>query len=288
MAIVSSNSLFHFTGTQKAFFGILQKGFRHSYCFEEYKKEIAKFIIRPEIELMRIKGSSETQYGIAVPMICFCDIPLLQTSIHRKKYGNYCIGLDKEMAIKRLPSMNPVQYVSSDWIIQMLETLVKCTPRKDELSQYQSQVKQITKGLDVFQGAAEIIKAKQKGELATINDKLIYPVGLLLSLIKTDISCYDEREWRVFFSEAGSTQYNLTKKQFEENKKEYKEMLKSSYVTLDSSIIKHIIVPQDSMIPKIIKKLLGLKTILGRSVSEEEKLVLISKISSFERIDGDF
>ena len=100
MAIVSSNSLFHFTGTQKAFFGILQKGFRHSYCFEEYKKEIAKFIFRPEIELMRIKGSSETQYGIAVPMICFCDIPLLQTSIHRKKYGNYCIGLDKEMAIK--------------------------------------------------------------------------------------------------------------------------------------------------------------------------------------------
>ena len=89
MSVIHPNTLFHFTDKVESLKSILRKGLRFSYCFEEF------------IDNM----------GIAIPMICFCDIPLLRTVEHRHKYGNYMNGLDKNFLRRRLNYvLNPVAY----------------------------------------------------------------------------------------------------------------------------------------------------------------------------------
>ena len=92
MPIINSNTLFHFTPSMASIKGIIKNGVRLSYCYEECTKN----------------------YGFAVPMICFCDIPLLRTLEHRKKYGKYMVGFDKNFLISNnLVSLNPVHYLNS-------------------------------------------------------------------------------------------------------------------------------------------------------------------------------
>ena len=47
---------------------------------------------------------------LIIPMICTCDIPLSEIGIHRKKYGDYGIGLNKSFAKKM--GFTPVFYLS--------------------------------------------------------------------------------------------------------------------------------------------------------------------------------
>lgn len=235
---------------------------------------------------MKPWGTVGPKYGIAIPMICFCDIPLMKTIKHRGLYGNYCIGIDKEKAKELLP-LNPVFYVSSDWISHTIEDLVDCTPTEKTIKSQKIE-NQDVKLSDVLARASAMIKEQQAGNMSTSNYKLIPAISTLLSVVKTDISCYDEREWRIFYSKNGQMEFGLTKNQFDENQQIYQDRLKTCYVTLDSDIIKQIIVPKEQMIPRVINRIHKLKTILGKPVTEDDKLLLISKISSFERIDGDY
>lgn len=87
---VSSNSLFHFTPTANYLINILKKGFVPCFSLE-------KFVI----------DSKTKEY--AIPMICFCDIPLSQVSGHMSIYGQYGIGMSKQWAINN--GLNPVIYI---------------------------------------------------------------------------------------------------------------------------------------------------------------------------------
>jgi hypothetical protein len=90
---LSSNSLFHFTKTKESLFGILKEGFRVRYCPEDM-----------------IIGNLERT--IAIPMVCFCDIPLGESKIHRQIYGDCGIGLKKQWAIEN--GLNPVLYIEKE------------------------------------------------------------------------------------------------------------------------------------------------------------------------------
>jgi len=104
MPILSSSSLFHFTKSLDNLIGILSSGFRFSTVREPYPQ-------------MAWGNSIFTSLGIQGTftdnnVVCFCDIPLTQTSNHREQYGSYAIGLSKEWAIKNCVS--PVRYVHSN------------------------------------------------------------------------------------------------------------------------------------------------------------------------------
>lgn len=94
---ISANTLFHFTRDFETLIKILQSKFLPRLCLEDS--------IMPRAIPLKL----------AVPMVCFCDIPLSQVSEHTSKYGRYAIGIQKEWAMKQ--GVTPVLYVHEDSLI---------------------------------------------------------------------------------------------------------------------------------------------------------------------------
>lgn len=288
MSKPSSASLFHYTKQANGLFGIIEHGFRYSYCFEQFDETVARFINRPVVQMARPISSCEQKYGIAIPMICFCDIPISRADSHRTNYGDYCIGINKEVVRSQMPNINPVLYQSSSWIMHALKTLVESIPRQEQIDDYFKQTKSITQGKNTVDGASEIIKAQSSGILPRLNFDAIPAIKLLLSLVKTDISKYDEREWRVFWEENIDIVFGLTEELFNQKKSDYNKKICDRYATFDSNIISHIIVPTENCVWCVIDKIKSSSTILGKTATNDEKELLITKITTFERIENDF
>lgn len=303
---VTEGSLFHYTDSLNTLNIILETGFRYSYSFEEHSKRVAKGEDWTLLDNMTIMGAPQPQYGIAAPMICFCDIPLLKTSEHRAKFGSYCIGINKELMRKELPVLNPLLYVTSSWVYNAIEKLENYLPTQEETNKYYNAIANITKDfVNPIEKACAIKNAKEKGIVT--NDIRFEPdfysaVKTLVSLVKkyegTDARYYNEHEWRVFFTEAGVPKYGFTREQFEEQKKELNEQLwydkEKSYLKFDNQgeLITYIIVSKEEDVPMVINNIRKLKTILGKPIPQNDesfvKDILISKITSFERIEADF
>ena len=94
---LSANTLFHFTKDSNTLLSILSTKFYPRLCLEKNfftVKEVGK---------------------IAIPMVCFCDIPLSQISEHVEHYGEYAIGLKKSWAIKN--GITPILYTHRESLI---------------------------------------------------------------------------------------------------------------------------------------------------------------------------
>ena len=280
--------MFHYTKNGSSLLGIIEHGFRFGYCFEELDETIARFIYRPSVEMAKILGSCEEKYGIAIPMICFCDIPISRADGHRANYGDFCIGLNKEMVRTQLPNINPVLYQSSSWIMHTYKTLVESIPRQEQIDDYFKQIELLTQGKTAADEASEIIKAHLSGNLPRLEIEAIPAVKLLLSLVKTDISKYDEREWRIFWEENIDIKFGLTEELYNQKRTEYNNQIKNQYATFVSNIVNHIIVPTESYVPCVIDKIKNSTTILGKAATEGDKEMLITRITTFERIENDF
>ncbi|SPE50876.1 conserved hypothetical protein [Verrucomicrobia bacterium] len=81
---VSANVLFHFTSSIDHLESILRDGFFPHYCPE--------YTLGPEDRRAASKGQPPAS---AIPMVCFCDLPLALIRKHHKLYGPYGIGLTK-------------------------------------------------------------------------------------------------------------------------------------------------------------------------------------------------
>lgn len=78
---ISANTLFHFIYKLETLHIILKTRFYPRLCIERY------FI-------------DSTKNKWAIPMVCFCDIPLSNITQHTQKYGNYAIEIKKSWAIE--------------------------------------------------------------------------------------------------------------------------------------------------------------------------------------------
>lgn len=302
----SEGSLFHYTKNLKTLNTIIKTGFRYGYCFEEHSERVAKGDNWSLMDNVHIMNVQQPQYGIATPMICFCDIPLLKASGHRNKYGKYCIGVNKELIRKELPSLNPLLYCTSNWVYDSIEKLANYIPTKEEVTTYYKSLETITKEIDnPIQKAIEINKAKKDGIITRdirFEPDFICAVNTLISLVKkcdaTNSKYYNEHEWRVYYTEAGIPMYDFIHEQFLNQKKELNKQLwndkEKAYLKFDNpeEIITYIIVSKEKEIPELIEKIKKLKSILGKPIPKDKdshiKDIIISKITSFERIKADY
>ena len=307
--MVNSSSLFHFTREFEVFKQILSEGLRFSYCYEPFDDIVAKqgwdIVLKVGDKIINCKG-------IAIPMICFCDIPLLRTQNHREKYGNYMIGFNREALIKAVNTtdyiMNPVQYRCHPIFD---EQLIKLSIQKDGF------VNQIIGGeipnneMEVpLKNTREELKFKNLIMRADIREKYsekIKDVNAIDSIIGfskpyKETCGYDymeEREWRIVIPDCNRPSPNLgwlnfaSKEQADNFKlKLSKNYPRELYLHLNNieitTLVNHIVVSSEAERNATIYFLNKGNKIFGCDLSVSQRMNLLSKITSFEQVEKDF
>lgn len=309
---ISASSLFHFTKTLNSLHGILQNSFRYSYCLEKYPSPI----IHNSLDTANPTELCTQKYnGFAIPEICFCDIPITRAQTHAKKYGMYAIGIDKIIAKKIYNNnINPIFYLSSTRLLHSIIDLSvlksNCFSKIDDKfnidknylctkieTEYEKQIfyRNAINSID------RIIAFSKCEECKDENDKFV--------------NYYDEREWRSVIydrqNENSNWIYDFGEHLFR-NHSEFKTWIepynkalhKCSYAylplteeyTIDflSQLVTHIIVKKESQIPSLINLIIKSDTLFGNSFNKDDKetkylkSILISRITSFERIEKDY
>lgn len=316
METINSSSFFHYRRSKDDFLKIIKNGFFYRYSFEPLGPVFAHSNQDVYIPLANLieKGkripNRDDFSGIAMPMLCFCDIPIMRANKHRKYYGDYCIGLDKEMTIEKFGSyLNPVFYVSSEEVKTEFEELVRL---RREIALTNDEKEIMKKISETCTDIKDICAAFKDPCFKEITKKSVRHTRLYLSLMHfmalckpyngknykgEDVCYYDEREWRVFSYDVGPFKwiYDTTCEEFEKvrSKKNMElERTKILQVLIQSEdigkIISHIIVPTDKDVPEIIKEILSSPKLFGHNLPKDTKHLIISKVTSFERIEKDF
>jgi hypothetical protein len=248
---ISTNTVFHFTNSFENIVSILENNFRPHFCLEDLT------VVMPD----RIH---EADLVFAIPMICFCDIPLSQATPHLKRYGQYGIGLSKRWAIQA--GLCPVLYIIQNSplasklfsIISKLSTLprdkVGNSPEMDYFHDFSSYLKP-------YEGFSP------KGD-----SKKIWRF-------------YDEREWRFVPDLSGyPLRYGIAKDEYiDETKRETANRFLWNNFTLSFALndIEYIIVSQKREIP-------DMNSIVAKIISKTEGQKSAPIILSSKQIRQDF
>lgn len=289
MPVIHPNTLFHFTKKLTDLQSILQNGLRLSYCFEEFR------------------GGN----GIALPMVCFCDIPLLRTPQHRERYGNYMIGLTKDFFRKDTDFLlNPVMYrystlvkhIGVDFLNKQMDIILEL---------HTNEIKQYIKDNDVRFDESNLQEQFSKNNFINSKIKQIteektyllysYAFSKLYATEKAGeaINNYDECEWRYVYPYLEDKDNNMWKLDIDKSKfKEDKTKLNKELWEKDHSriipdkdickCISFIVVETNEEIEPMIKFIRDTNTIFGHSITQEEKDIIISKITSFDSIEKNY
>jgi hypothetical protein len=273
----STTTLFHYTKSLARIKHILKDGIRATYCKEKILENI---------------------FGI--PMISFCDIPISRTGLHREKYGNYAIGLDKEKALANRTLkglLNPVIYCASQGLANSIVAFLREGESLDCLTEsiyndFNNPDAQIFEHIKPSFEKIASIKSTQYKFLAY--DILAYTKHYSGEHKWKKVIYYNEHEWRVVMrhcSSFGEETYRwLNEEEYQKwrgNEKSKKELFKECLFS-DEDYINHIIVKTEKEIPELIDYIWSLNSIMKREVDDNQKRLLTSRITSFERIEKDY
>lgn len=268
---LSSNCLFHFTNSADKLIKILENSLVAHYCLENF--DMFHFT----------EEKSDIDLELAVPMVCFCDIPLSKVKYHLSFYGNFGIGFTKEWGIEN--GVSPILYID--------KKSATTTTIQDAIFYLMS----IKKG--IYMGDKEQYE----------NEKYINEAYLkILRLIRyvkpyqgkfwrssqyiSDVRFYDEREWRyvpdIRINEQGLKPW-IEKSDFIDDVKKstfHAKLAKIKEYRLDFTPddIKYIIVDNEEQILSIIDAL----ELLGDRYDNETIKKLSSRVLTRQQIIADF
>lgn len=249
--VISSETLFHFTKSANNLINILTNEFRPKFCYEDKK------LLFPELL---------EKEAYAIPMVCFCDLPLSNVNEHLQFYGNYGIGLSKEWGIKN--GLNPVLYLAPESLfIKLFRILIVDTIVENRTSDSGIAVELIdyTKP---YEG-----KMHRKGDVI-------------------EKRFYDEREWRYIpnlreIEKHPNQDYRLIKSEFFDSVKRAQannELSEIAKLSFNPDDIKYIIVEKENEILSMIKALRRIKEKYNKDTVDK----LLTRIISAEQIKSDF
>lgn len=272
-----TSSLFHYTS-----FNFLKKiileGIKPNYCKEDFSY-----------------GKNERIIGI--PMISFCDIPLMRAHVFTNRYGNHAIGLSKDWAIRN--RINPILYVSNDEILTSLNFLKSYEQHlKSQLDKIGSDGRTLPINPNDKNSVSHIVPFMNHIFSHNANVNLFGYVKKYTGVgKKNNNQCnYEENEWRYIIQDAPAHKWLWNKDEynkwrgFGQSKPIPTEALEREKLTFGVSDITHIIVEFERQIPDIIRYIDKLVQIGGtdKQISDTERKILYSKIISMEKIKKDF
>ena len=244
---ISANTLFHFTSKYDTLIMILKSRFFPRLCLE-------KGLWYPE----------DKQW--AIPMVCFCDIPLSNIAEHTQKYGNYAIGIKKTWAMEQ--GVSPILYVhdNTSFVVQVLKAL------NWSLELSEKDVEHLNERL--AQVMSMFFMMKPYEDYQERDGK------------RMKVRFYDEREWR-YIPPIGGQQLNfLTEEEYnDKNQREKINSFNEQYgVNFNPDMINYIIVEREDEIVPLMHELYSIKGNFSYNSVE----LLSSRIISMDRIREDF
>lgn len=247
--------------------------FLHCMRQKKYLKNVlSNCALIPRYNVEDISYLQLSEYDkIAIPMVCFCDIFINRLRPHMKNYGKYGIGLKKDCMIRS--GLNPISYVNPDSFVT-----------RD------------------FSHALQISIDKLKNPDEYLDDDLLnYQMlqllytkplfGRMMLRNKTrEMNFHDECEWR-YIPYMNSTELPpfIVDTKIIENRKtlsKYNEALSlytGGKLSFSYDDIKYIIVDKETGRSDIIEFIMN-----KLNIDDKEKHVLLSKIITYEELEGDF
>lgn len=313
----NSDTLFHFTKKISVFKKILKNGLRYSFAFEAFPKSTIQNISFGAFSSMEYEEDELTQ-GYAIPMISFCDIPLTRVNNHSKRYGKLALGIDKEFLCHFYKDfINPVFYADSSFMYKSLDCISKAHGIALKSLYFQimnSKDEEVVKIRTAM--LKEPLKANKQIELLPSELQGLFnnaidlssATNTIVSLLKPTYGIdvegkkqcfYDEREWRAIMPNYPLSPFEkqrcYSRTEFKSMKEELNNALnqeKDAFITIPGhwfNMVKHIIVPKEEDVVNITNFIRQSKILLGYDdFTEDERLHLMTKITSFERIVNDY
>lgn len=288
-ATVSANTLFHFTSDVSNLIGILTNNFYPRYSLEDFSTFYTK-------DMARRLGYS----NIAIPMVCFCDIPLSNIRHHINVYGRYAVGLTKEWGKRK--KISPVMYA--------LDNSISARVIRRGSSRIEKAIHKTNNHISKLYSNNPRYKFDEKDKLIDeLSDTLARVDNGLLDMMSftknysgtfirngksyRKICFYDEREWRYLpdstflFNQQipsyipKSTYLDVTKR------KEANEKLERTECMLEFGPpdIRYIIVAKNDEILPMVDRIHEIK---GNKYSYNDLRLLTTRIISMEQILQDF
>ncbi len=212
---ISTQSLYHYTTFEKLL-GIIDNGFKYNNFEEDLPFTMPKGSF-----FSKFNETNLIRYYQHIASVCFCDLPLDRTDDHKNQYGQYCIGMSKEWAMKN--GITPVRYIHKNFpdiqneiyrmltqylplyeehnfnMIDFFAAFLKDTDSDFDYSLYQ-------KWLDECPADAKKILARINLYFFDVIQLSLYSMGFLrlykgtwkdrVSQQDTERVFYNEREWR--------------------------------------------------------------------------------------------
>lgn len=246
------------------------------------------------------------QVPMIVPMICFCDIRL-ETITRFSNYGRYGIGLTKEWGIKN--KLNPVFYLEKNSTLadSLVSTMYRSLP---SVLSNQLKINGLIQNIAVLKKLGPTISPMQAWdlkkftlELQALGDEASALEHFIYSLYYTkhyesdlvrenrtikNYRFYDEREWRYMPQfKCAVCELRRTEEEYQKWRatSEKKPVLKDISLGFDFSDIMHIIVEKESEVKEIIALI---KDLEGSRCDPQWKDLMLTKITSFEKIENDY
>lgn len=235
---ISSNCLFHFTPEFKFLEEILRNGFWPRYC-KEY-------------------GWGNQYIDFALPMVCFCDIPLYLIHEHTGFYGSFGIGVSAKW-IRDNKDITPVQYISNT------------SHEFDSINRILTKLKN------------NAISESEMGKLLLA--KKVSGMAINKNGEEGNKKFYNEREWR----------YVPTKVELEPlivpipkhndiNLSEFSKQTDKHRLKIQISDIRYLLIPNDSYRTRLID---AIRKIYIKE-NQDKIDILISRIITLKQIEDDF
>ena len=288
-ATISANTLFHFTSDITNLLGILAHNFYPRYCLEDHSA------------FWPNKFPSACAYGhVAIPMVCFCDIPLSSIRSHVGVYGKYALRLTKAWGERR--RISPVMYAQNDSI--------SATVIRESISSGYTCSEVYNKHIDEVHSSCPSGELDNKDkmidylskELMKMENRLIHMMAFTKNYVGNfvragreykNVRFYDEREWRHvpepgLLFENGVPSY-LSKEDYLDvatRDSANGKLEKPEYMLeFEPADIRYIIVERQDQILSIMDEILKIK---GSKYSYDDLRLLTARIIPMEQILEDF